>query len=63
MFHVSKWGDISLDNPLKNKKINNFFQARPIWASSSTLSLLTSLRFKPYYRSTLKFQNSNIHFF
>ena len=31
MFHVSKWGDISLNNPLKSKKINNFVQARPVW--------------------------------
>jgi hypothetical protein len=31
MFHASKWGEISLINSLKIKKIKKKFSARPAW--------------------------------
>jgi hypothetical protein len=49
MFHVLKWADISINNPLKTKKINNFFQVRPAWLKSAEADLagiLTSLKIR-----------------
>jgi hypothetical protein len=31
MFHASKWGEISLINSLRIKKIKKKFSARPAW--------------------------------